>query len=256
MATGRTHLKYTRVYVNGYDMSGYMHTIGPLGWTADTSNQAALTDSVQSAIPGANSVTVGDINSFMDNTATSGLHVLFNNPGAALRNIMIPIGIRAAPAAGDPCFLAQVEQKSYIMDPSGVTVNVGMSFESSARHTQNTYAKPWGVLLRALAARTSASGANTGTGDHNAGGETTAGGYLMYQVTAGNGTATISIDDSTDNINFSALSGATSGEIDFSTPTSGVVALATDAHVQQYLRWQIAFNSATSVTFALAFVRG
>ena len=79
----------------------------------------------------------------------------------------------------------------------------------------------------------------------------------MYQVFAGDGTATISVEDATTNsdANFAALTGATSGEIDFSTPTAGIVAIGRTATVRRYLRWQISLNTATTVTFALAFVR-
>ena len=79
---------------------------------------------------------------------------------------------------------------------------------------------------------------------------------MTWQVFAGDGTATISVDDSADDNTYGALSGATSGEIDFSSPSSGFVALATTATVKRYIRWQLSLNTANTVTFALAFVRG
>jgi hypothetical protein len=79
----------------------------------------------------------------------------------------------------------------------------------------------------------------------------------MYQVFAGNGTATLKVQDAATNTNpsFADLSGATSGSVNCATPSAGVVAISTTATVRQYLRWQIVFGTATTVTFALAFVR-
>ena len=109
-------------------------------------------------------------------------------------------------------------------------------------------------MLHTKSAETAANSA-TGAGIDN-GAASTAGGYLAFMGFAGNGTATISIDDSADDSSYSALSGATSGELDFSSVQFGLVALGTTATVRQYLRWQLALNTATTVTFALAFVRG
>ena len=39
------------------------------------------------------------------------------------------------------------------------------------------------------------------------------------------------------------------------TPASGMVAISTTATVRRYLRWQISLGTATTATFALAFIR-
>jgi hypothetical protein len=86
------------------------------------------------------------------------------------------------------------------------------------------------------------------------------GGIFAYQLFSSDGAVTLSIDDAAANTgdgDFAALSGATSGELDASSaPVSGMVALATDATVRRYIRWQAAFGTATTATFALAFIRG
>ena len=258
MATGRTVFqKYTRVYVSGYDLSGYARDIGPLTIDFDMETAAAMSDSIKGGLPGHANVNVGTLNGFLDTTATSGLHALANS-GTGLKNVMVPIGIRAAPAAGDPCFVAQVEQKNYLvpLDLSGAMVNATVEYAgTTAAATTRLYNKAWGLFLHTNIAATAA---NTGTGvDYPGGVQTTAGGYLMYQVLAGDGgTCTISIDDSANNADFLALSGATSGEITATAGTSAIVALGTGATVRQYLRWQFAKNSALTCTFVLAFVRG
>jgi len=258
MATGRTVFqKYARVYVSGYDLSGYARDIGPLTVDFDMETAAAMTDGVKGGLPGHPTINVGTLNGFLDTTATSGLHALAK-AATGTKNVMVPIGIRAAPAAGDPCFVAQVEQKNYItpLDLSGAMVNATVEYAgTTAAPTTSLYSKAWGLLLHANSAVTAA---NTGTGvDYPGAAETTAGGFLMYQVLAGDaGTCTISIDDSANNVDFLALSGATSGEINATAGTSAIVALGTTATVRRYLRWQIALNSALTCTFVLAFVRG
>jgi len=116
------------------------------------------------------------------------------------------------------------------------------------------YEKPWGVLVHANGAETAV---NSAAGIDDRGAATAACGYLVYQVFAGNGTATVKVQDAAINSDgsFSDLSGATSGVTDFSTPAAGIVAIGTTATVRQYLRWQIVLGTATTVTFALSFCR-
>lgn len=251
MATGRTVSKFTRVYMDGYDFSGYSRMIGPFTWTFPTDDQAALTDEVKNTLLGQATISPTVLNAFLDNTATSGLHVLTNAAGVA-RTLMVPVGIKAAPAVGDPTFCGVYEQKDYMMEGTE-TVFATVNFGNWDGASRISYQKPWGVLTHAKGAET---GANSANGGVNNGAATTAGGYLVYQVFAGDGTATLSIDDSANDTVYAALSGATSGSIDCSTPKYGVVALSTTATVRQYLRWQLALGTASTVTFATAFVRG
>jgi hypothetical protein len=113
------------------------------------------------------------------------------------------------------------------------------------------YARPWGVLLHAKAARTAA---NTATGlDQLA--QTLKGGFMMYHVFAGNGTAAVKVQHADTNLNGSFADLLTSGVIDCATPKSGIVQLSKSATVERYTRWQIALGTATTVTFAIAFNR-
>ena len=50
--TGRTLFKHSRVYIHGYDVSGYTRAYGPLDWTFDEVDLTALTDSVKGYLPG------------------------------------------------------------------------------------------------------------------------------------------------------------------------------------------------------------
>jgi len=251
---GRTVLKHARIYVDGYDLSGYSRSFGPLMCQFDDADLTCITDAVKGALPGHATLGIGTLNGVMDNTASSGLHAVINAPGQQ-RTVMAVIGINAAPAQGDPAYCAMLEQKDYQLEPNAAGVYVNVAFDkTSSAATSLLYANPWGWLLHAKGAETAV---NTAVGIDDNGGASAYGGYMMYQVFAGNGTATIKVQDAATNSNgsFADLSGATSGSIDCSTPKHGVVALSRTATVRQYLRWQIVLGTATTVTFALAFVR-
>jgi len=116
------------------------------------------------------------------------------------------------------------------------------------------YDKPFGVLLHEKSEETAVNAVDSGlSSDKEIASER--GGFLVYQIFSGDGTATISVEDSADDSSWAALSGATSGELDCSSVQHGLVPLGTTATVRRYLRWQISLNTATSVTFALAFIR-
>jgi hypothetical protein len=255
MSTGRTVSKWTRVYADGYDLSGMARAVGPLEITYDEADLTAFADTVNGYLRNHAQVNVGTLSSVFDNTATTGIHAVMGTSGV-VRTVLVALGMRGAPADGDPCFGGQFRQSGYQANgEGGVMVSIPFSGWDATAATL-VYATPWGTLLHANAARTSGSGANAGTGfDNPTGGATTTGGYFLYQVLAGDGTATLSVDDSANNIAFLPLAGATSGEIDCSAVQHGIVALANDADVRQYLRWQIDFNTANTVTFVSAFMR-
>lgn len=255
MTQGRTVLRHSRVYVDGYDLSGYARDWASLGCTFDEGVDDALSLEVKATILGQASVSVGPVNSLFDNTATTGVHVAMEPKVQTLCDVMIPIGIQAAPANNDPVFAAQLEMTGYQAsnaNPVGLT----MPFKQSARADNMLYARPWGALLHSLAAATAA---NTSTGlDQTA--QTTKGGWMMYQITAAAGsgakTATIKVQDAGTNSDGSFSDLLSSGVINCAAGVSGVVALAPTATVNRYVRWQITLGTATSVTFALAWIRG
>lgn len=252
MTEGRTTLNNWRAYVGGYDLSGYTRSFGPLACTFDEGVDDAISFSVKGTWPGNAVVSMGALNGLFDNTATSGLHALMSGAGVK-RDVMLACGIQAAPANNDPVFCGQFLQGAYQVDPATNPVTATIPFSNSiVTASMLDYAQPWGTLLLARAAKTAA---NTATGlDQLA--QTTKGGWMMYQVFAGDGTAAIKVQDASNNADGDFGDLLTSGTIDCSNPISGVVALARSATVKQYVRWQIALGTANTVTFALAFMRG
>lgn len=253
MATGRTLQRWGRFYVDGYDWSGRVNTYGPLGVDFEEGIDKPLNAEVQGVVLSQPEITIGNYNATFANNATNNDIFEMGAEGVS-RVVMIAQGIRAEPAQGDPAFVGKFPQKNRQLDNGNVLTMVNAQFSPSEVASLN-YVKAWGTLLHAKAAKT---GANTGSGVDNAA-ATTGGGYLVYQVFAygGTGSATISIEDSADGVTWLALSGATTGAIAHtSMPTAGIVQLATTATVRRYLRWQLSLTTLTSVTFALAFVRG
>lgn len=256
MATGRTVERWTRVYVDGYDMSGMARSIGPLDCTFDEADMTALADAVKTYLPNHPNINVGTLDAVFDNTATTGIHTVMKSSGIK-RTVLVAKGIRAAPAAGDPAFGGQFLQKAYQAAGDGA-VYVNAPFSGWAEDaTHKMYATAWGQIVHALGAETAA---NAGTGfDDYTGAQSLKGGYLIYHITASNaaGTATISVDDSANNIDFLPLAGATTAAIGFAAiPAAGIIALGNTATVRQYLRWQLALaGGMTTCTFVSAFVR-
>ena len=254
MATGRTvGSEYSRIYIDGYDMSGYARSIGNLSWGFKPNATLTLTDSITGALPGQGDISIGVVNSVMDNSTGSGFHVVFEDASDAVRNVMVPLGIRAAPVAGDPTFCAQVAQNAYKASVAEGVLTASMELGSwDERADTIAYPIPWGYLIHAPGAETVAN--TSGTANHSITAATAKGGFMMYHVFGGStGTVTVKVQDSTGGAWSDLLS---SGVLTQDTPKSGVVVLTSTGAVNEDLRWQLAFGTATTANFALAFVRG
>jgi hypothetical protein len=148
MATGRTINKYSRVYVDGYDLSGYVRSIGPLSCTFQEGVDDPLSANIVGTWLGQATISPGTINSMFDNTATIGMHARIGNPPAK-RAVMVPIGIQGIPAQGDPVFCGQFQQDDYILDPAATPSALTIKFSPSAADSASlAYADPWGILLQ------------------------------------------------------------------------------------------------------------
>lgn len=257
MATGRTLKRWSRVYIAGYDMSGYTRDLGPLEWTYPEIEQVSLLDPVRGALPDSPDITIGTLNGIFDNTASVSIHAALAAAGVN-RDVLVAQGIRAVPAAGDPVFMAALNHNGYNVAPSGGDIALTVPFGKSSPAEDLNYDQPWGVLLHANEAATDV---NTATGIDDLGAASAAGGWMMYHLLSvvGEGTVEIKVQEASSNLNasFGDLSGATSGELAHTAaPTSGIVQLSKTAAVKRYLRWQVALDGITSATFVLGFVRG
>lgn len=249
----RTNLKHARIYVGGYDLSGYVRSPGSMEWSFGVGPDAALTDEVMNIVMGRPTINAGPFNSFLDNTV-GGEHEIFNAGG--LNNyVFITCGRNAAPANGDPVFAAYLTQTGYTVESGDGFVAANMTNGGISALADMTYSTPWGWLLHAKGAETAV---NTATGIDDYGASTAKGGLFAWQLFSSNGTVTLKTQHASTNSNgsFSDLTGATSGAITAaSTPTAGMIGISATATVNRYLRWQLVFGTATTATFAVAFIR-
>lgn len=259
----RTHLKHYRVYIDGVDVSGYTRSIGALSWMFDAEPDAAVTDAVKNILVGKCDIQLGAISAFLDNDA-SGLFVLAGKAGVdhGTRNVMIAIGANAAPAAGDNVFAWQLEQTSYQMEQGTGFVAVNIPSGGASSQSTLVYKKPWGHLLAAKQTRLVAAGVNAGVGIDDIGTTSALGGIFIYHLFSSDGTLTLKAEDANgtnvdgDFADSTLDTVATSGSIDAtSAPKHGMVSLSPTLAIRRYLRWQIAWGTATTATFCVAFIR-
>lgn len=251
----RLHEKNTRLYINGYDMSGYSRSVGPCVIEVAEHDLTVWTDTIKGYLKGHTQTNLGTYTGVLDDTATVGSHAVLSAGAGQSRTVIVGYGFDGIPAAGDPAFGGTFLQGGYnAAGEGGVFVTVPFQGWSSTA-TSLLYAGGMGQLLHASGAEIAANAAN-GVDSFNSA-ASARGGLFVYQVLAGDGTATLSVDDSVlVGGAYAALAGATTGVIDCSVRSAGVIALSTATAPRQHLRWQIALGTATTVTFVSMFIRG
>jgi len=261
----RTNKKWIRLYVDGYDLSGYVRDAGSLGFVADAVPDACITDAVKNALVGQITVTCGPLNAVLDNDGTTypaGLWDTFKGAGTP-HVVTVAIGTLAAPAQGDPVFSWTLDETSFQMNEGTGFMSINLSLDQAALIT-SLYNDPFGYVLHPKGAET---GANSGNNviSMGQGAQTDLGGLFVYHLfTAsgggGAGTATLSMDGSADgSTSWLATTGATSPALvtgnTVTVPQAGIIQLGSTAAVRRYLRWQLALVTATSATFFAGFIR-
>ena len=261
MATGRTLSKWARIYGNGYDLSGHARSIGTLPWEFESPDLFTMTDPIHNHLLGQSTIGPLSFNMILDTTAVSGSHTLLS-ANNALWDLMIPIGIRADPAMGDPVYMGKFPQKKYVSEEDAGVITASVDFGIWDAGDRTIYKKPWGNLV-APWADYSAPNAGLGYDDLGGAGPTLFGGYMMYQIFAFTvaGTVAISLQHSTDNValNFTELATPlTTGALATGTfPTAGIVECGRTESIKRFIRYQIALAGGTTHCWmALAFVRG
>jgi hypothetical protein len=256
---GRTLQQYARVYVGGYDLSGYTHQLGETKWQFESETEAALTEPIKGVQGGFGQAEIspGAINAFLDSTA-GGMHEIFNAVAGTLKIVTIALGDLAVPAAGNPVFTGSFALNHYGHTQGKHAVGAIMEFgKTHLNAAELAYPIPWGVLLHASGAETAVNG---GTCSHDNAVSTTAGGFGVLQVLAGDGTATFTIEHSATNTD--AAFDSTGAVITFAgtaaaTPFAEIKCTAAKTTtIQRYTRWQAALGTAHTVTFVMGLVRG
>lgn len=253
---GRTTSKYAKFIIDAFDFSTYFAMSDGLTWAFDAPELHGAADAAKGYLPNQAKISPGNLTGVYDTTATTGPHVNLNG-SAVKRTVSIALGSLAAPLLGDPVFGGSFYQSEYTLPLKPGMVPMTVPFPGwAADGATLLYANPWGVVLNPGTARTGTSVA-IGT-DNPTAGSTLFGGYLVYHVTAGDGTATLKVQDaSASNLDasFADLASATTGSINCAVAQSGVIAIGRTATVRRWLRYQIVLGTATTVSFWLSFFR-
>lgn len=253
----RTNQKYIRPYIDGYRFGGYINSVGNIGVMFDGTPNAAYTDGCKNILIGQGNITADPLNGFFSPASEGGGEIGYHelaSPATGTRNYMIAFGIGAEPVAGNPVFAWDMEQADYQVESGDGFVTASVTFGGAGLALSEAgYSVPWGVLLHADGAETGANSAN-GFSYHGA---TSKGGVFVYHLFSSNGTVTLKMQSATSaGGSYSDVTGATSGSITAAvSPKSGCVPLAATTAINEYVRWQLALGSATTATFALAFLR-
>jgi hypothetical protein len=255
MATGRTLEKWIRVYCDGYDLSGMGRTIGPLAWLFDDVDLTApMSDAAKGSLPNLCNISPGTYNGVLQSTTDSGTEISKIQGAGVGRDIMIPCGIRAEPAAGDQVFCCKATHSGFGVVESGGAMTISGTFGAWDVSDLPSYPIPWGQLITAKSTITG-TGNQTGV---NTGQDTARGGYMMYQVFTGtSGTWTLHLEDSPDNISYTDVEGLTVTVAAASIPCAGIIqTTAITTQIEGYVRLVATEDVAGSIVLAVALVRG
>lgn len=259
MAIGRTHSKWLRFYMSGFELGTNARSLGTGGWSYEESDQTAWQDTAKGYIPNHANIGLGPFTGIFDNTATTGLHVVASAAPNTARDLMVPVGERAAPVLGDPTFMARLPQLGYTATTSGDVINIPFG-AWDVDDLMSPFGQPWGILLHPNEIEAAANGDPADSFDNYTGALTSEGGYFMYHIfqITGAGNVTFTVEDSVNQVGgFAEIAGGcTTAAIDQAdAPCSGIIrTVNASADVKQYTRWQMAITS-TNCTFALAFVQ-
>ena len=266
MATGRTVAKYTRIYVGQMGtawqskLCGLTRSLGPLKVAFDEIDATGMCDSIKGYLPGQVSINPGPINVILDPRAIETDPNIFMYPPVefAVTNAFdigaaciaqIPIGIRAAPVAGDPVFASVFTFRgmTYADDGGLVTVNFDLGDGGDAGYIP-AFPRAWGQLLHDYG---SEDAANSSAGI-DSGAASTNGGTMYLQVFSSAGSTTFKVQhaDANNDGSFADLTGAS---IVADGPGGFVATVPAGTSVKRYLRWQM---TAVTNTFVMSFVRG
>jgi hypothetical protein len=180
MATGKTNSRFARLLVDGTDLSGDVRSVGSVGIEYDNIDVTGWSNGVVNFTLGNASTGISAFDAVFSNTALTGSHTELSVQEEYLVSLLI--GIRAAPAVGDPCYSAPLLQTAYTVDGSN-EVAVSAAFEGPGQE-QTKPLRVFGTVLspesNALIATTNGASADAGAGTSNG-----ALGYLHVLVSDG-----------------------------------------------------------------------
>ena len=120
MATGKTNSRWIRVTFNSQDLSASVSNISSVGLTYAETDVTAYSDGVVNFTMGTPTADL-ELSGPLNNTATTGAHIVLApiTGNDTAYTLTVQIGIRAAPASGDPEFEGSYKVSSYRVNGDG-----------------------------------------------------------------------------------------------------------------------------------------
>jgi hypothetical protein len=218
--------------VDEIDLSGDSRQIGSFGKSIMIDPQTGWSDNVENFSLGHSEHMLTGYQAVFNNTALTGSHIELSATEEYV--VSLPIGIRAAPAVGDPAFLSSFEQMSYKAQGEGAVL---VEAEFVKAITDSDHEAVFGSVL---AAGASLSATTNGASVDNA--ASSANGALahLHITVSDGGTWAFKVQDSADDAAWADL-------ITFSSDGSAVAGERGDVAgtVDRYLRFQATRTSGT-----------
>lgn len=176
--TGKTHVRYCRFLLNGANLSGDIRTVNAFGVQYDQADGTGWSDGSRQWLAGYGTVMLDGLTALFNNKTAAtgpvnpGAHIALKDLGSAYASVFI--GIRAAPAIGNPTYSAAFEQGGYSTAGGGSdALMVEGSFFGSGVLPLST--SVWGVCLANGTELTTTT--NNGSVDNGA---ATSNGYIAF----------------------------------------------------------------------------
>lgn len=175
--TGKTSARYLRLLTGGYNLSGDMRAVSRFGTSFEPVDATAWADDVMQYLSGFGNITLEGFQSLFSNAPVgngldAGSHTVLADAGSQYTSLFI--GIRSAPAVGNPAFSAAFEQGGYMLSPgTNDALMCDANFYTSAVLPRST--SVWGVALA-----TGATWNATTNGASVDNGASSPGGYIAF----------------------------------------------------------------------------
>jgi hypothetical protein len=198
-------LRWTRLYVGGYDLSGDSRTFSGINNTLEAAEMTGWSESVRNYLSaGMREVGLMGYQALMNDTTTTGAFTILKNPDVSYQ-LSMAFGGGGTPAIGDPAFLLPAVHMSSTtcLDSNAVVFNG--DFLVDADQYNASYDNPLGVVLQpgsSLSSTLSASSTNTVDFESQ-----TTGGWvaILHILATSSGNFAFKVRDSADDSSFADL---------------------------------------------------
>ena len=143
---GKTHISHCRLLVDTIDISGVTRQIGAIGNEHNTTDVTGYSDGVHHVTVGQGNHLLTGYQAAFSNLATVGSHTELKDLEEYIASFCF--GVKAAPEIGSVAWLSSMEQLSYAVSESLVSVDFAKAI------TDSDHTNPWGFVLEAGTSRT------------------------------------------------------------------------------------------------------